>query len=804
MKKRLELKNKVLLLDGAMGTELHKAGLPDGTCPETWIIDHPEKVVGIHQSYISAGAEAILVPSFGANSLKLKEFAINGKTAEINRELVAITKKTVGKKKILIGGDIGPSGQMIRPGGNLEFEDAVNAFKEQVKALAEANVDFFMIETMLDIQEARAALIAVKETCPSIPAIVSMTFSDQNRTLSGTPPCAAVVTLQSLGAEAVGANCSMGPDMLIPIVMEMRRYAKVPISVKPNAGLPKLVKGHTVFDMQAEEFAKFALDLLNKGASIIGGCCGTTPLHIKKLSEKIRNIKISHPKMEFSSAISSSRKTISFSSGVPIKVIGERINPTGKKNLRDELLKPIFKELRKLAVQQEMKGADLLDINVGAPGCDEKTVLPTAVTEATCVSGLPLCIDSSDPEAIEKALRVYPGRALINSISFEKAKIARLLPAAAKYGAMFILLPLGDGKLPEKSKDRISYIKQITSSAQKLGFSKNDILVDGLVMTVSSNPKAPEETLKTIRWARENGYMTVIGLSNISFGLPGREKINASFLSMAAAGGLTATIANPENDEIMSAKFASDALCNKDEACANYIERFQNSNPITQKNKNIPAIDTTETIRHAVLKGDRNHILEYIENALSKGVPPSELIDKIIIPSIREVGNLYDKKIYFLPQLIMSAETVKKAFEKLEPLLAKNATDIRSDKKTIILATVKGDIHDIGKNIVALMLKNHGYEVIDMGKDVQPKKIVSEAKRLKPHAIGLSALMTTTMPAIQETISKCRNAGLDKVQFLVGGAVVDANFAESVGASYAKDAVEAVRVADKILKKKIY
>ncbi len=800
MRKTLLSLKKPLILDGAMGTELHKAGLPDGECPELWMLAHPEAPRKIQQAYAEAGAGALLVPSFGANRLKLAEFGAEGGTAETNRRLAEITMSVAKNGKLLVGGDIGPTGKMIEPAGDLPFETAVEVFKEQAEALADAGVDFIMVETMMDIQEARAALIAVKESC-GLPVIVSMTFSESDRTLSGTTPGAAVVTLQSLGADAVGANCSMGPDLLVPVVREMRKFAKVPMAVKPNAGLPKLVDGETVFGMDAGSFADFAEKLVLEGASVVGGCCGSTPRHIRALSDKIGRMKVLPPSPLFASAVSSSRAALPFEFGRPLRIIGERINPTGKKTFKQELLSGSFKELRKMAVEQEMKGADLLDVNVGAPGCDEKKLLPMAVAETASVSSLPVCIDSPDPEAVEAALRTYPGRALINSISFESKKISKLLPTAARYGAMFILLPLGDGNLPEDSEDRISMILKIVAEAEKHGFTRDDIIVDGLVLTVSANPRAPAETLKTVRWASENGYRTLIGLSNVSFGLPAREKINAAFLSMAVADGLCAAIANPGSDDIMSAKFAADALCGRDESCAELVARFQTSGAKAPELEVKADAGPAEALRQAVLKGDRKHIADFVRSALAAGCDPSSLADGTIIPAIREVGDLYSRKIYFMPQLIMSAEAVKKAFDMLDPLLAAAPGKARTARRTVVLATVKGDIHDIGKNIVGLVLKNHGYEVVDLGKDVEPGRIVEEARKVKADAIGLSALMTTTMPAMRRTVEACRGGGLHDVKFILGGAVVDEEFAESLDAFYAKDAVGAVALLDSILHK---
>jgi len=801
MKNIINSLKRPLILDGAMGTELHKRGIPESICPEFWMTKNQNVVLDIQSSYIEAGSNAILVPSFGSNRLKLREFRLENEIEHINRTLAKISKNLVAnfaKEKIFVGADIGPTGKMLEPAGDLPFETAIRIFKEQIKILIDEGVDFILIETMLDIQEARAALIAAKELS-ELPVIVSMSFSDTERTLSGTPPSAAVVTLQSLGADAVGANCSLGPDLLLPIVREMKKYAKVPLSVKPNAGLPKFVNGETVFDMSPELFANFAKQLVEEGAAIIGGCCGTTPEHIRLLSEKVKKIKIKASKPLYESVISSQRVVLAFDFDKPLRIIGERINPTGKKNLKEEISSGQFREIRRLAIEQELAGADLLDVNVGAPGTNEESFLPKTISELSTAVSLPLCIDSSNPEAIEAALRIYPGRALINSISMEEKKFLKLLSSAKKYGAMFILLPLGDGELPVKAEERIFYIKEISKKAIEAGFSKNDIIVDALVLTVASNPGAPLETLKTLSWARKNSFKTVVGLSNVSFGLPAREKINSSFLSMCIANGLVAAIANPSNQEIMSAKFASDALCLRDEQCASFIEKYMGSLVSDKLQTKTTKKDRSqiEIIREAVLKGDRSHIEEIINEALLTGLDAYYITNELLIPSIREVGDLYNKKIYFMPQLIMSAETVKKAFEILDPLLEKRESVTK--KKTILIATVKGDIHDIGKNIVALVLKNHGYNVIDLGKDVSPEQIFNAARKHAPFAIGLSALMTTTMPAMRDTIDFFKRKGITDIKFILGGAVVDEEFANSLGALYAKDAIHAVKVLDSFI-----
>ncbi len=795
------LEEKVLVLDGATGTELQDAGLPQGACPEAWVLDNPDKLISVQKRYFAAGSDAVYTCTFGANRLKLKEFGLADKAMEINRKLALISREAAGKNK-LIAGDIGPTGSFVEPFGDLPFEEAVEIFKEQATGLLKGGVDLFVIETMMDIQEARAALIAIKELC-DLPVIVSMTFTGEGQTLTGTTPETALVTLQSLGASAVGCNCSVGPQAMLSIIMGMKPFATVPILAKPNAGLPKLIKGKTVFDMGADEFASFGPAFVKAGVNLIGGCCGTKPEYINRLAAAVKGLNPEKPSISSLSALSSSRKTIFLSSNQPLKIIGERINPTGKKLLQEELKAGKFKEVRRFAVEQKQKGADILDVNAGMPGIDEKSTLFAIVKLLTHVSDLPLCVDSSKPEAIEAALRIYPGRALINSISGEKEKMKQLLPIAAKYGAMFILLPLGDNNIPDKAEGRVEYVKKVMAEAKKYGFTKNDVVLDGLVMTVSASQEAAKETLKLVEWGSHNGFSTVLGLSNVSFGLPERKWVNSAFLAMAISRGLTFAIANPDSVELMSVKYASDVLTVRDKGCRNYISKFQVSSEAAKaEEKQNQTLTNSEQVYKAVLTGDTDHICGYVEKALGEGRPAKTIVDENLIPAINKVGELFDKREYFLPQLIMSAEAMKAAFDFLEPYLKKNEVQGEQEKKhKIILATVKGDIHDIGKNIVALMLKNYGFEVVDLGKDVGADAVVQALKKSGAEIVGLSALMTTTMTQMKTIIDESRKHGFKNVKYIIGGAVVTQDYADEIGADgYATDSVEAVRLVQKLLK----
>lgn len=790
------ISKKVLILDGATGTELQKRGMPTGVCPEQWVLENPEVIKDIQKAYIDAGSDIVYTCTFGGNSAKLEEFGLGSRTVEINRRLAQLSKE-VASGRCLVAGDIASTGRFIKPLGDLGFEECVNIYKEQVQGLLEGGVDLFVIETMLDIQEARAALLAVKESC-DLPVCVSMTFDESKRTLTGTDPVTALVTLQSLGADIVGCNCSSGPVQMVEIIMLMKPYARVPLMAKPNAGLPRLVNGCTFFDMGADEFGSYAKSFTEAGVNLLGGCCGTSPEYISKLHEGCMG---STPLIQESrpfSAVTSTRKTVFFGFSTPVTVVGERINPTGKKKLQGELKEGSTQEIRRLALEQIENGAHILDVNVGMPGIDEKETMLQTVSLLGGSFDAPLCLDSSSPDVLEAALRIYPGRALINSISGEKIKLEKLLPVAAKYGAMFILLPLDDEGVPEKAGQRQTIVEKVLNEAAAYGYQKSDIAVDGLVMTVSSNQAAALETLKLIEWcSRDFGCATIVGLSNVSFGLPERSFVNAAFLSMAIGKGLDLAIANPSSDLLMSIKLACDVLTVRDTNSRNYISHFSSyEKPIQGEAQQNNDKNTGERIFEAVLKGDKDGIYELVGKAVSESITPRDIMDMFLIPAINQVGKLFDEKRYFLPQLIQSAEAMKKGFDRIEPLLKEKKDE--EEGIVVVLATVKGDIHDIGKNIVGLMLKNYGFKVHDLGKDVGSDRIVAEAKRLGAHIVGLSALMTTTMVEMSGVIQLARAEGL-KCCFMIGGAVVDDEYAKEIGADgYSKDAYEAVKLAKRL------
>lgn len=784
-------------LDGATGTNLMKAGMPVGACPEQWILEHKEVMLELQRSYVAAGTDIVYAPTFGANRIKLAEYGLESEIQKMNHELVAISKEAVGRNGY-VAGNLTMTGQQLYPMGTMTFEELVDVYKEQVTYLEEAGVDLFVVETMMSLQETRACLIAVKEVS-QLPVMVTMSYNEDGRTLYGTDPATAMVVLQSLGADAVGVNCSAGPEEMIPLVKAMKEYANVPIIAKPNAGIPVLQDGKTMYPMEPEEFAGYGKLLIEAGAGILGGCCGTTPLHIQKLKEQTKDLSAPEVNKEKKRLLTSERKTVEIKLDGPFMVVGERINPTGKKKLQEELKEGKLELVLQMAEEQDENGADILDINMGMNGIDEKEMMLNVITEVSNAVNLPLCIDSSHVDIIEAALRIYPGRALINSISLEKGKVEQLIPIAKKYGAMFVLLPLSDQGLPKDLEEKKRIIHTIMDAALQAGMNKEDIVVDGLVATVGANKTAALECFETIAYCKDTlGLATICGLSNISFGLPQRPYINTAFLTMAISKGLTMAIANPSQELLMNIAFASDLLLNKEGADLRYINK---ANATSSEEKKIvetasKSVETREVFE-AVVKGNKKNILDLVENELKKQKQPDSIMNEELIPAINYVGELFNQQKYFLPQLIASAETMKKAIEYLEPLLQNNE-DVK-EKATVVIATVEGDIHDIGKNLVALMLKNYGYKVIDLGKDVSKEEIIQAAKEQQASVIGLSALMTTTMMRMKEVVEYAKQENID-AKIMIGGAVITQSFAEEIGADgYSKDAQEAVEVVQKLL-----
>jgi 5-methyltetrahydrofolate--homocysteine methyltransferase len=788
------LERKILVLDGAIGTELQRRGMPRGVCPELWALENPHVLIELQQEYQEAGSDVVYTFTLGGTRIKLDEYGLGERTVEINRELAKVSRKAVGEMT-LVAGDISTTGHLVKPFGEMEFDYAVEIFAEQIRGLVDGGVDFLIIETMIDIQEARAALIAAKETC-DLPVCVSMTFNESKRTLTGTDPVTALITLQSLGVDAVGCNCSTGPAEMVSVIAEMKKHAYVPIIAKPNAGLPVLKNGETVFTMDAEEFGSHVEAFIRSGVNLLGGCCGTSPAFVAQIAERTAGIRPVASDSEKVGALTSARRTVFIGGDRPVVMIGERINPTGKKKLQQSLLEKDMGEVKRLAREQEANGAAVLDINAGMPGIDETQTVSRIVEELSVDADLPLCIDSSNTEVIEKTLRIYPGRALVNSLTGEVDKMERLLPVMKKYGAMFILLPLDEKGIPHSAAERCSIIEKVYEKASEYGFTKDDFLADGLTMTVSSDQGAAKAALEVIEWcAKEFGCGTVIGLSNISYGMPQREWINASFLAMAIARGLSCVIANPSSKAVEGIRLASDVLTGKDKGCMNYISRYSDEvkEDLIQEEREYR--NTLELLYDCVISGSTETVVELVKKAVEEGTNAAAIVNEQLIPAITRVGDLYESGKYFLPQLIRSAETVKRAFTYLEPLLKAGGAGQTEKRPVVVLATVKGDIHDIGKNIVGLMLGNHGFDVLDLGKDVDPRIIVSRARESGADIIGLSALMTTTMIEMKNVIDLAKAEGL-KCKFMVGGAAVNSAFADEIGADgYAEDANKAVRLA---------
>lgn len=799
---QLWMERKAVILDGATGSNLQEAGMPIGVCPEQWMLSHPEAVISLQQEYVRAGTDILYAPTFTANRIKLAEYGLEGQLAEINRGLVHLSKEAAQLaekgRNVYVAGDISMTGRQLYPIGEMQFEELVEIYKEQAKALEEAGVDLFVVETMMSLQECRAAVIAIREL-GSFPVMVSLTYEETGRTLFGTDPRTAAIVLQSLGADVVGINCSMGPDQMAEQVTAMYEAANVPILVKPNAGLPKLSNGRTAYDMQPEEFAEAVKLLAKCGGRIFGGCCGTTPAHIKAMAEKLKETPLLPVKRAHRRFLTSERSSVEILLDGPFTIAGERINPTGKKKLQEELKNGSFNLVNEMAKDQEKNGAKILDVNMGMNGIDEKEMMIEAIYEITSTVDLPLCIDSSHADVMEAALRIYPGRALINSISLEKEKIEKMLPIAAKYGAMFILLPLSGKGLPENMEEKHRIIEAILKAAQEYGMGKEDVLVDGLAEAVGANPHAAVECLGTIAYCKENNLASICGLSNISFGLPERSCVNAAFLTAAITKGLTMAIANPAQEGLADASYAADLLMGKPDASIRYIKWMNRKKAAKEQVMPSQALPATfgERMFDCVIEGNKGRILEETDMALESGEKPEELISQHLIPAINRVGELFEQQAYFLPQLIASATTMQKALAYLEPMM-KRQEGVK-EKAAIVVATVEGDIHDIGKNLVVLMLRNYGYKVIDLGKDVAAEQIVKAAMQENAEIIGLSALMTTTMMRMKEVVELAAELGC-RSRIIIGGAAVTESFAAEIGAhGYSKDAAGCVRLVEQLL-----
>lgn len=828
-------KDHILYLDGATGSNLVKAGMPSGVCPEQWILEHRDVMLKLQKDYVQAGTNILYAPTFTANRVKLAEYHLEKNMSAMIHELVAISREAAASSPghtVLVAGDITMTGEQLKPMGKMELEELIDIYKEQILSMVDAGVDLLVVETMMSLAETRAALIAAKEVC-DLPVIATLTFEADGRTLFGTDAKTAAIVLESLGASAIGANCSTGPAQMESIISDMVTHTRIPVIAKPNAGLPFLDEnGNTCYNMEAEEFTEEMEVLVNAGATILGGCCGTTPEFIRQIHDRFgTEAKVTAVRRpEGIRYLTSERITHSFGLEDGFFVVGERINPTGKKALQAQLKEGSFEKVIQFAEEQESCGAKVLDINMGMSGIDEKASMLRALEEVSGVTNLPLSLDSSYVEVLEAALRHYPGRALVNSVSLETEKFEKLLPIVAKYGAMFILLPLSDAGLPKDIDEKKEIIHKIYDRATSLGMSKEDIVVDGLVATVGANPKAALETLETIRYCKANGFATICGLSNISFAMPERSFVNTAFLTLAIQAGLTMAIANPSQELLVSCALATDLLLNKEEAALRYIEyaggvrerREEKEAELARKlsllesqgtangqTSNAGSVEKSavekgpqinemqDKLKTAVLKGNRNGIVKITKEALESGEKPAELLNQVLLPAINQVGEYFDQGKYFLPQLIASAEAMKNSIEILEPLLQTGSAG--EEMPVVVIATVEGDIHDIGKNLVALMLKNHGFHVIDLGKDVPQAKILETAREHHAEFIALSALMTTTMQRMREIVAAAKQEGIT-AKIIIGGAVITQEYADEIGADgYSKDAADAVKLAKSLM-----
>ena len=791
------LKNHIVYLDGGIGTLLQAGGLKPGEYPERWNLSHHDVIIDIHKAYFDAGSNIVCTNTFGANCLKFADDELE----QIIKAAVANAKKareqSVQKGEKFIALDIGPSGKLLKPLGDLDFEDAVNVFSKTVKFGVKYGVDLIIIETMNDSYETKAALLAAKENS-NLPVIVSNAYGEDGKLMTGAAPAAMVAMLEGMGADAIGANCSLGPRQLRGVAEELLQKASVPVILKPNAGLPKSINGKTVFDVTVDEFSDEVAALVKKGVRVVGGCCGTTPEYIASLYSKtseLAPVPIADKKI---TVVSSYTHAIEFGES-PI-LIGERINPTGKKRFKQALLENDIDYILSEGVNQQEKGVHILDVNVGLPDIDEVQMLKNTVCELQAIIDLPLQIDTSNIAAMEEALRRYNGKAMINSVNGKRESMEAIFPLVKKYGGLVVALTLDENGIPATAQGRVTIAENILKVANEYGIDKKDIIFDTLAMTISADNKAAVATLSSLKTIKnELGCHTSLGVSNISFGLPNRDAVNGTFFALALQNGLSAAIMNPYSVDMMKTYYAYRALKGLDENCAEYIGSAE-SFVVTVTSVAAAAPKTTEEysseLQHAVIKGFKDKAGELTKNLLSS-VDPLEIVNNEIIPALNIVGDGFEKKTVYLPQLLMSAEAAKSAFEVIKASMS--GKEKAGTKGVIVIATVYGDIHDIGKNIVKLLLENYGFDVVDLGKDVPPEIIAKTAIKLRAPLVGLSALMTTTVPAMEETIKLLREKA-PWCKIVVGGAVLTKEYADKIGADkYAKDAMESVRYAEEII-----
>ena len=799
---RERLGKELLFLDGGMGTLLQAEGLAPGELPETWNIEHPEKVEAIHRRYYEAGSDVVLANTFGANVCKFHDDRYT--VEEVIRAGIANAKRAgeqIGKETY-VALDMGPTGKLLKPMGDLDFDDAYEAFAEAVRYGEKYGADLIHIETMSDTYEVKAAILAAKENS-SLPVFVTMIFDERGKLLTGGDVPSVVAMLEGLRVDALGLNCGLGPKQMLPILNDLRRYTSLPIIVKPNAGLPKQKNGETYYDVEPDEFARIMQEVVKEGACVIGGCCGTTPEHIKKLVEECKDLPLREIEKKHDTIVSSYGQAVILDD-MP-RIIGERINPTGKKKFKEALKNEDMDYILKEAITQQDKGAHILDVNVGLPDIDEVAMMEKVVKELQSVTSLPLQIDTVDGKAMERAMRIYNGKPMINSVNGKQVSMDEVFPLIRKYGGVVVGLTIDEEGIPKDAEGRVRVAGKIINEAAKYGIDKKDIVIDVLTMTISSEKDGAKVTLEALKRVREEfGVRTVLGVSNISFGLPRRPIVNSYFYAMAMQNGLTAGIINPSSEDMMKAYRSYNALMGFDENCTNYISTYagttetvtvQASQTAAAAGNAPKAADVEMTLKYAIERGLKEEA-HHITRDLIGTREPLDIIQEELIPALNVVGEGFEKGTVFLPQLLMSADAAKIAFAVIKDVLASSGQE-EEKKEKIILATVKGDIHDIGKNIVKVLLENYGFDVIDLGKDVPPEAIVEKAVEENVTLVGLSALMTTTVVSMEETIKLLREKKPD-CKVMVGGAVLNQDYADMIGADfYGKDAMQSVHYAQK-------
>lgn len=809
---RERLGKELLFFDGGMGTLLQAKGLQPGELPETWNMTHKEEIISIHQSYIEAGSDIVLTNTFGANALKFHsdEYTIKEIVQAAIENVREAVKRSANGRKVYVALDVGPTGKLLKPMGDLDFEEAYEVFKEAMIYGEEAGADLIHIETMSDTYEIKAAVLAAKENT-NLPVFVTSIFDERGKLLTGADVVSVVSMLEGLKVDALGINCGLGPEQMLPILEQLLEYSSTPLIVKPNAGLPKQRDGETYYDVSPEIFAETMQKVVEKGAAIVGGCCGTTPEHLAKMIEACREMQIKPIEKKNHTIVSSYGKSVVFGNGS--KIIGERINPTGKKKFKQALKDHDIDYILREGILQEENGAHILDVNVGLPEIDEAAMMKEAITELQSVTSLPLQIDTVDIEAMEIAMRLYNGKPMVNSVSGKQESMDAVFPLIKKYGGVVIGLALDEEGIPATVQGRIDIAKKIIAEAAKYGIDKKDIVIDALAMTISSEAEGAIITLETLRRLRDEiGVHTVLGVSNISFGLPCRPIINSNFYTIAMYNGLSAGIINPSSEDMMRSWYAYHALMNYDKNCSNYVEKYAAvaaqqklaaaSTPAeTQQTSKNPqtAKSTVMTLQTAIEKGLKEEACQQTKIHIAEE-KPLEIINKYLIPALDNVGKGFEEGTVFLPQLLMSAEAAKSAFAILKDEISKSGQE-EEQKEKVVLATVKGDIHDIGKNIVKVLLENYSFDVIDLGKDVAPEAILEAVQKEDVKLVGLSALMTTTVASMEETI-QLLNEKVPDCKVMVGGAVLNQEYADRIGADfYGKDAMQSVYYAQKLLQK---